>query len=80
MTWTDADAVALRAYLASESGQNLLKDLNEYRPQPEGESFEMTALNAKLGMGWDLAINFIKGAAAHNMGKKKDTEFVEVDQ
>lgn len=78
--WTDADAIPLREYLASPSGQNFLKAINEQKPEAEGVTFEETALNAKMGLGWDKLIKLITDLAEFKAQHKVPTQFVPVDQ
>ncbi len=79
-TWTDADAIPLREYLASPSGQNFLKTIKEHKPDADGETFEATALNAKMGLGWEKLEQLIKDLAEFKAQQKVATQFVQVDQ
>ena len=79
INWQQADAVALREYLASPSGQNLLNTMNEARPKPIGTTIEQVALNSKTAEGWDMLKERILQAAQWQGEKSNSAGFVNVD-
>ena len=79
INWQQADAVALREYLASPSGQNLLAMMAEYRPKADGTSIEQVALNARKADGWDMLKERILQSAQWQGEKSNSAGFVNVD-
>lgn len=78
--WTEQDSTALRHYLATESGDKLLKVLQEKRPpiavtpnetiQP---TFEAVALGASNANGWEGCFKLLVSLAEKEQEEESDS-------
>lgn len=76
--WTEQDAVPLRQYLATSSGQRLVSLLRQSRPSLGGTTIEQAAMNAKVAEGAEGITDFILLLSEHTRSKNASRPFVSV--
>lgn len=56
LEWYPDDAVWLRSMLSSPSGERFLDAMHKLKPALNGETIDSTAMSARKGEGYDLAM------------------------